>query len=257
MLGFFLKKAFFDGWDNLFSLIFLNLAFVAFVALGFLVPPLFGTGTPLFFVAIMGFFLLAAVWWSTCVHALVAVSDFGRVGWKELPALLKKAILPGLQFGALSALLLVALLTGLPFYLSRGGLVSAAAAGLLLWCYVLFVLAFQWFLPLRARYGGGFVKNLKKCMVFFFDNAFFSVFVFFYNFAGLLISCLLALLMPGFAGMALSLDDALRLRALKYDWFEGSPESRRLAVPWDELLVEEKELVGKRSLKGMVFPWKE
>jgi len=40
MLGFFFKKAFFDGWDHLFSLLLLNLGFCLLVILGLSVPPL-------------------------------------------------------------------------------------------------------------------------------------------------------------------------------------------------------------------------
>lgn len=257
MLGFFLKKAFFDGWDNLFSLVFLNAAFIALACAAFFLPPLFGAGSLLAYAVLALTLLASSVWWAACVEAVLPVADYGRVAWREVPALLKKALIPGLQYGALNLVLLAALVVGLPFYLSRGGFASALAGGILLWCYVIFVLAFQWYLPLRARLGGGFVKNLKKCLFFFFDNAFFSIFVFLYNTVGLAISAFLALLAPGFAGLALALDDALRVRLLKYDWLEANPGEKRSAVPWDALLVEERELVGKRTLKGMIFPWKE
>ena len=38
MIGFYIKKAFFDAWDHLFSLILLNLGFVLALGLGFLLP---------------------------------------------------------------------------------------------------------------------------------------------------------------------------------------------------------------------------
>lgn len=252
-----MKKAFFDGWDNLFGLVLLNMGFVLLVGLGIVLPPLFGARTLGFWLALGFVGLLGSVWWSTCVHALKAVADYGRLAWRDLPALALKAALPGLQYGALTGLFLVALAVGLPFYLSRAGFLGALAAGLLLWCFVLFTLAFQWYLPLRARFGGGFMKNLRKCLVFSLDNSLFSLFVFVYNAAGFVLSCGTALLMPGLAGLALCLDDALRLRALKYDWLEANPGVKRSQLPWDSLLIEEKELVGKRTLKGMIFPWKE
>jgi hypothetical protein len=42
----------------------------------------------------------------------------------------------------------------------------------------------------------------------------------------------------------------------KYDYLEKNPGDRR-RIPWDALLVEDRERVGKRTLKGMIFPWKE
>ena len=139
---------------------------------------------------------------------------------------------------------------------------GAFAAGVLLWGSVFFLLAFQWYLPLRARFGGGLRKNLRKCFVFFFDNALFSVFMFSYSLVGAAISVFLALLVPGFAGMALGLDGALKLRVYKYDWLEAHPElasdrARRRDLPWEELLAEDRELVGKRSFRNMIFPWKD
>jgi hypothetical protein len=257
MLAFFMKKAFFDGWDNLFSLVLVNLGFVALVALGLFLPPLFGRGSLAFFATIVAILLLGAVWWAATVQALVAVADFGKLAWRDGLQLIKKAIIPGLQFGLISIIVTVALYVGLPFYLSHGGFFGALAAGLLLWLGVIFALSFQWFLPLRARFGGGFAKNFRKCFIFAFDNVFFSFFVFLYNVIELVLSVVSALLLPGFAGLALNLDDAVRIRALKYDYLEVHPGIKRNELPWDEILVEERELVGPRTLKGMIFPWKE
>lgn len=262
MLSFFMKKAFFDGWDHLFSLVLLNFVFLALTAAGIFLPGLCGTGSPGFLLVLAAVILAAAVWWSFCIQGLMAVADNGSLAFREIPALLRKALLPGLQYGGLCLLIVLALAEGLPFYLSRGGIPGALAAGVLLWGSVFFLLAFQWYLPLRARFGGGLRKNLRKCFVFFFDNALFSVFIFLYNLVGAAISVFLALLVPGFAGVALAMDDALKLRVYKYDWLEAHPvpaqdRVRRREIPWDELLAEEKELVGKRSLRNMIFPWKD
>lgn len=256
MLSFFVKKAFFDGWDHLFGLVLLNLGFVVILGLAFFVPGLVGGGALVFYLSLAPFVLLGAVWWSLCVHALSEVADYGDLSFRTLPALLKKALVPGLQYGVMGILVTLALGIGLPFYLSRGGLLGAAAAGLLLWGSIFFLLALQWYLPLRVRLGGGFLKNLKKAFIIFFDNAFFSVFLFVWTILSLALSVVLALLIPGLAGIALGLDDALKLRLYKYDWLEAHPGAKRSDLPWEELLTEDKELLGPRSLKNMIFPWK-
>jgi hypothetical protein len=259
MLGFFFKKAFFDGWDHLFSLLLLNLGFCLLVILGLSVPPLLkAAGLVAAFYALL--ILLASVWLSVSAFALNRVADYGQFGFRDMPALMKAALLPGLEYGALLILIFVALRVGLPFYLSSGNFVSALAAGILLWVSVFLLLSLQWFLPLAARQGNGFRKNLKRSFLLFGDNPLFSIFLGLYNLVTALISIFLAFLMPGFAGVALASDDALRLRLFKYDWLEKHPgldaRSRR-NIPWDELLAEDRELVGKRTLKGMIFPWKE
>ncbi len=43
----------------------------------------------------------------------------------------------------------------------------------------------------------------------------------------------------------------------KYDYIEAHPDTDRKHLPWEELLFEEREKVGTRTLKGMIFPWKE
>jgi hypothetical protein len=65
----------------------------------------------------------------------------------------------------------------------------------------------------------------------------------------------------------LYLDEALRLRLLKYDWLETRTAEqggdlfkkgwKQVKIPWEELLAEEKDKTGKRSLKSFFFPWKE
>jgi len=43
----------------------------------------------------------------------------------------------------------------------------------------------------------------------------------------------------------------------KYDYLEAEADADRKHIPWDELLYEERESVGNRSLKNMIFPWKD
>jgi hypothetical protein len=53
----------------------------------------------------------------------------------------------------------------------------------------------------------------------------------------------------------LFLDEALRIRLLKYDWLEENPGRRK--IPWDILLEDEREKTGSRTIKGLIFPWKD
>ena len=96
------------------------------------------------------------------------------------------------------------------------------------------------------------------------------------------------LLLPGPASAVLLLTVAFKLRMYKYDYLEeqqqsdaaqpdaaqadaaqadtGQPDVEqaggrrrrvRVRVPWDALLAEDREQVGVRTLRGMIFPWKE
>jgi hypothetical protein len=67
----------------------------------------------------------------------------------------------------------------------------------------------------------------------------------------------LAFLFPGPAGILLYLDEAMRLRIFKYDWLEANPGENRRKIPWDTLLIDDRERTGTRSLKNFIFPWKD
>jgi hypothetical protein len=73
----------------------------------------------------------------------------------------------------------------------------------------------------------------------------------------LVASLFTALLLPGISSILLFWNTAFKLRLYKYDWLEQNPGSNKKSIPWDALLVEDRERVGKRTLKGMIFPWKE
>jgi hypothetical protein len=257
MLGFYIKKAFFDGWDHLFALVALNLVFLGIVALVVILPMSLGISGLVTLIPISLAILLCSVWWSACIHSLVHVADYGSIAFREVLDDVKTGLVPGLQMAVVSIIGWILVSVGLPFYLQNGGLLGVFAAGILFWCALISLLSLQYYIPLRARLGGGFKKNIRKSFIMFFDNASFSIFLLVYNFITLVISFFLAFMAPGPAGVALALDVAIRLRMKKYDWLEANPGVNRKKVPWDELLEEDKDLVGSRTLKGMIFPWKD
>jgi len=62
---------------------------------------------------------------------------------------------------------------------------------------------------------------------------------------------------PGPAGAMQWMQSAVKLRLLKYEYLERNPQSHRRRVPWNAVFVEEQRLVGPRSLKSTLFPWKD
>jgi hypothetical protein len=85
----------------------------------------------------------------------------------------------------------------------------------------------------------------------------FCFFTLIHNLVVLVLSGFAAFLFPGPAGLLLFLDEGLRLRLIKYDWLEANPDADRRNVPWDTLLIDEREKTGSRSLRGLIFPWKD
>ena len=258
MVGFFIKKAFFDGWDNLFALAAFNAGYLIIAVLFIVVPSVLGAGNALSLIASCIGILGLGVWHSLTACAVDGIADYKTVGFRDFFSKIKGAWKPGLVFGLFCLLFIFSLTVGIPFYFSMKSFVGLFLASLLFWVNLIFVLAAQYFLPLCARRGGSIRRNARVAFTILLDNLGFSFFLLLYNILTLAVSAALAFLAPGFAGLGLAGADAVKLRLRKYDWLEGKdPSERKKPIPWDELLEEEKDLVGERTLKGMIFPWKE
>jgi len=257
MIGFFIKKAFFDGWDNLFALAAFNIVHLVLLIVFIALPLSLGAGDALAVAGLVAGILAISVWQSLSAFAMNDVSDYRSVGVRSSLANFGKAWKPGLVMGLLNIVLWFSFTIGIPFYLSQKGFVGVFLGSLLFWTCAVAILASQYYLPLEARRGGGFRKNAKVSMMLLLDNPGFSLFLFGYNLITLVVSTLVAFMAPGLAGLALASADAVKLRLKKYEWLERNPGADRKRAPWADLLEEEKELVGERTLKGMIFPWKE
>jgi hypothetical protein len=257
MIGFLIKKNFFDLWDNLFRVALLNLGFIASMAIPVFLPSLLAgvpaLGMGVLFIGILWCF----VYLSAAAFSLKSVSDYGAFGFADFFANLKIVWPLGLISGALvfACYLLVTLV--IPFYLAMNSMVGLLLAAVIFWTLVVGALSLQFFFAVRSRLDTKFTKIIKKCFIIFFDNPGFALFVFLSNLIVLAISVALAFLFPGPAGMLLYLDEALRLRLFKYDWLEANPDANRRQIPWDAILIDERERTGTRSLKSFIFPWKD
>jgi hypothetical protein len=257
MIGFLIKKTFFDLWDNLFRAALINLGFIASVAVPVFIPSLFGS------IPIIGLiFLCAGIMWcfiylAAAALSLKAVSDYGSFGFADFFRNLKTAWPAGvvMAFFIFAAYLLVNMV--IPFYMAMNSMIGLLLSAIIFWTLVVGVLSLQFFLPIRSRLDRKIPKAIKKSFLIFFDNPLFCVFSFVHNLVLLVVSVFLAFLFPGPAGILLYMDEALRLRLLKYDWLEANPEADRRKIPWEVILIEEQEKTGTRSFKSFIFPWKD
>ncbi|MFW5683534.1 MAG: hypothetical protein ACOC1I_01640, partial [Spirochaetota bacterium] len=132
-----------------------------------------------------------------------------------------------------------------------------AAAVFLFWAILVWALAGQFYFPIRAQLDDKITKVLRKCFVIFFDNTVFAIVVGIGTIVVSAGSAFTAFLIPGIGGLLIWHQVALKLRLYKYDYLEEHPDANRKDIPWDALLIDEKDRVGKRTLRGMIFPWKE
>lgn len=260
MIGFFVKKAFFDGWDNLLLLAAFNIVHALIIAIAFLLPPALGAPAWVSGLAFCAALVAMSVWQAVCAFAMDEVAEYSSPRFRASLGKIRAAWKPGLQLGLVLLGLLGAAGIAIPFYFSMGNFVGLLLASLLFWLCLFVLLAVQFFLALTIRRKQGFLGTAKACAIMVLDNPGFSIFLLLHGIITMGISLLVAFLVPGPAGLSLAQADAVRLRLKKYEWLEARPDStgaRRSRIPWDELLEEDRELVGKRTLKGMIFPWKD
>lgn len=257
MYFFFIKKVFFDAWDNLLSLILLNIGFVLLIAGFAYTSLLFEPGGILFFISYIVLIFLFNFYAGGVSGYVKELIYQGSSDLKSIFSIAVDTWKQNLTLSIITVIELAALFIGFPFYLSIGGVPGLIGAVTIFWVVIFWTLAAQYFYPAGFQLTGGIKKQLKKTFMIFFDNTGFSIFLGLHTLFLLVVSFLTAFLIPGIAVILLSHQIALKLRLYKYDYLEENPETDRKHIPWEALMMEEKERLGTRTLKGMIFPWKE
>jgi MFS family permease len=254
-----LKKSFFDAWDNLGALIIGNISFFLLMVMGLwpmmkLLEKENLSGLLILIILIPLAF--AALGLISAVMSRIA--DFQRFSWSEIPEALRQTWKASILISLFTTVFFTLSVFGMIYYSHMKSMLGLAASALLFWITVGVYFVLIWFFPVRNRLSGDFRKSLRKSSLIMLDNLLLTVFL------GLFMIPFNLILWPftafgafGPAGIQLYMNAALRLLIYKYDWLEENPQAGRKDIPWYELLVDEKERVGKRSLKGMIFPWKE
>jgi uncharacterized membrane protein YesL len=258
MIGFMIKKTFFDTWDNLFSVAILQIGFFLLTALPVFIPYQLNSVHPALSLAALGAGILLLFVYASAVSLMARdMCDYKQAGFQEFAACVKEGWKTGVIFGIIAIIYIVVLLTAVPFYMGIKSFPATAALVALFWISLFLLLAAQYFFPVRARLDRSIKKIIKKSFLIFLDNTAFTVFLGLGSAGILLLSALTFFFVPGFTVLLMWLHTGFKLRLMKYDYLELNPQADRRHIPWETILQEERERVGKRTLKGMIFPWKE
>jgi uncharacterized membrane protein YesL len=197
------------------------------------------------------------VYLAAAALTLKEISDYRTFGFADFFNNIKHAWPAGLVLGLLALLGGMLITLVIPFYMGMNSMIGLFLAAFIFWTLIAAILSFQFFFAVRARLDARLAKALKKSFIIFLDNPLFCILSAILTLLMLALSILLALLIPGPAGILLFLDEGLRLRLLKYDWLEVTPSADRRKIPWEALLIDEQEKTGTRSFKSFIFPWKD
>ncbi len=252
------KKSFFDMWDNFLSVVLFNLGFIIILMIPIWLP------APIAEVSLIGALLVQAlgvviafVYSGTIAMMARDIANYQKPEFKNLIGYLKETWITSLVLGLIYVAIGLIFKVGVPFYSALGNMLGLAAIVFLLWAVVIFALASQFYFPVRAQLDDKVRTVLRKSFVILFDNTMFTVVVAIGTILTTGISVFTALLIPGLTGVLIWHQVGLKLRIYKYDYLEEHPEANRRKIPWEALLIDDREKVGTRTLRGMIFPWKE
>jgi hypothetical protein len=256
MIGFLLKKTFFDFWDNFVSIILMNIAAVFLVVGFFLLPSVAGLPSAyLPFYVVPGIIALNFFFSAVCRYTL-DLADYKKSGLPAFFRYLRDCWKQSLVTSVITLAMLGFVLFVLPVSLFSNSIIFLAAGGLAFWIWVTVYLSVLFFLPASIRLKKTLFQSLRFAFSFVFDNTAFSFFLLLFSIVILALSIFLVFLVPGIAAIALFLNVGFKLRIYKYYWLESHPGADRKKIPWNELIAEDYERVGKRTVRGMIFPWK-
>lgn len=273
MFSFIVKKTFYDVWDNLLTVVVVNLLTLLlglsiYIGCSKLITNLKTVGnTSLGGLALFALFLFIAFLFLSIVNFSFGelaseITNYNGIKLKAffttIPSVFKDALL----FSLLCTALTVVSIFCFDFYfLKMQSIFGFLVGSLLIWIDIFVIFSFQWFIPIRSLMKNNFKKCLKKSFLIFFDNTAFSFGIGLHNLIMGIVSVFLLGTLPSFAGLMIFKTNALKLRLYKYDYLEEHPElttrAERRAIPWEELIYDDKEIVGSRTLKNLIFPWKD
>jgi len=258
MFGFVIKKSFFDLWDNFLPAVLMNLGFIVLFAFPAVLPStLSGAGPiPALVVLLVGIVLLFI--YTGAVFGLTrAITDHQSIEWSSFFERLRDSWKAATALAVITVLHLFLLSVAFPVYSSLDNVVGLFALAILFWMSVIWWITAPYFLPLHQRLPNRIATSFKKSFIFTFDNTGFTIGLALGAIIVVVLSLFTAFLIPGIAGLAIWYQTAVKLRMYKYDYLQEHPDAARKDIPWDALLFDDRERVGKRTLRGMIFPWKD
>lgn len=257
MILFMLQKAFWDAWDNMGRVLLANFVFVLLAAVPVFVPRALA-GIPLLsMITLFGSILLLFVYSGAVSAYFRDLVHYNSPEIKDILGHLKKSWKTSLILGVVVCFFYFVCITGFRFYGALGNVMGLVGMAFLFWIFVIVSVALIFFFPAMNNLDRDFTKIVKKSFILFFDNTGTAIVLALMMLLNAVVSVALALILPGIGGILILQESAMKLLLMKYDYLEENPDADRKKIPWNALIREEREKVGKRTLKGTIFPWKD
>ena len=182
MFGFIIKRNFFDGWDNLLSVIMCNVIFL-FAGIGLvLLNALASKAAVLTVLSFVFTFIVLSILIFAYSDTAAHIANFDGIHYldffKAIPGVLKDATLFGLMN---AAVVMISSFSIRYYFMEMQSLAGVALGAAIVWIVVFYLLAMQWFIPIRLLMHNDFKKCLKKSFIILFDNTGFTLAMALYN----------------------------------------------------------------------------
>ena len=257
MFGFYIKKAFFDGWDNFIQLVLQNIIYIVFFLLIVGSVVVFGDNMALFLPAAIAIIFLFCLSMGGTSSVVYNWSEYKSETWRPFMKGVGRNIRHSMVFFLCLMVLFLLFFLVIPFYLSFNNIVGTIFGVMMVWLSVFLLLVLPYYFPLMNLLpGDGPFKTLKKCFIVAGDNIGYTIMLLLHNLVDIVLTVVTMGLLPGWCGLMLGGQDMMKLLMKKYDWLEENPGKSVKEMDWSEILYDEKETLGPRSLKNMIFPWK-
>lgn len=262
MIGFFLKKNIFDGWDHFGGLFLCNAGFLFLLAAcGFLWYQ-WSVGT-ISFAAMM---LLV-----NCVLLIISLYSLGVNGFmygassQENKAdkmfcfhKAKGAYKNNLKHFPMHFFLMAIVFNGMayavPFYYSMGGFIGGFLALLVIFMMIFVLLGLQYHFPLcMYKTDMGIIESVKISFAYAIDNLGWSLFLLFKTAFDLVISIPFVGIVPGAGAVSLSNMNMTRILFQRYTIAEKNRIDKTF-VYWNDALESDRLRYEKRTFKSLLFP---
>lgn len=257
MFKFLVKKSFFDGWDNFLPLFLSNIAFSIVAVVFYIIVRsnmqlqigTFALICALFFLALC--FIALGI--SGSVHKWANYSSEYFEGFKNAAKKTQHLFF----FYSLAVLIFFCVVFLIPFYLSSHSYMGIIISVMLFWAFLLIIPSMQYYFPLaNIMEDDSALLTFKKCISLTLSNKWFTLALTIKTIVELGISICTCFIVPGFAGIALSHADAVKLLLIRHDYMrEHALEKKDINIY--RLFEEENKKLGPRSIRNMLFSWKD
>ncbi len=271
MMGLTIRKAFYDTWDNL-GLVFLaTVIFDLLLLIPVSLPGLLAETSPALAFAVQSAGIAICVGWAGAFSVPV-----NRIVTGRSPAIRKqfrrilRGFLSGLAYGVVGVAVRATVLTAFQFYGALGNAAGLIALAVVFWMTVAAIMIAGVLLPVRDQQDGSWWHTARQSALLAMDNPLFFLGVIVLPILGIvLIGVFLSpaaaffayLVFPGIGGWMVWLHVSVLLRSRKYEWLRDHPDAETggffRRFPWGEILMQERQDTGRRTIRSLFFPWKD